>query len=229
MFAIKSVFLPQVDKLFDAKFVADVFERNGIAKVSKVYFESKNKIYNRAYIGIETWKDTETAYSFINRLRTPKKETRVIYKDDDWWSVRINKYPHKLTKNNRILTVFTHKEKENEENDDLLSFETDCDDDFSIQAVGFVEEIEEEIKEKELIIDYKKTELLKNIINVTTKYNEPVKENKKPNIDYEKTELLKNIINTLTIKQQECNEFESYMIEAYNNRDLWYMYDALDM
>jgi hypothetical protein len=221
MFAIKSVFLPQVDKLFDAKFVANVFERNGIAKVSKVYFESKNKIYNRAYIGIETWKDTETAYSFINRLRTPKKETRIIYKDDDWWSVRINKYPHKLTKNNRILTVFTNKE-----NDDLLSIETDCDDEFSIQAVGFAEEIEEN---KELNIDYTKTELLKNIINLTTKYNEPVKENKKPNIDYEKTELLKNIINTLTIKQQEHDEFESYLTEAYNNRDLWYMYDTLDM
>ena len=232
MFAIKTVFLPHVHKLFDAEFVANIFEKNGIAKVNKVYFEPNNECYNRVYIGIDTWQETETAYSFINRLRSSNKETRIVYQDDDWWTVQINKYPHKLDKNNRVLTVF----KQIKENDSDMTIDTEYfDDEISTEAVGFAEEIDEEIEEnKEPTIDYEKTELLKRIIaNLKSNHVKEYKENKEVKIDYKKTELLKCIIANLKTKQEDTNEFESYLREAYNDRELWYseqyIYDALGM
>lgn len=43
-----------------------------------------------AYIEIGYWHETETAYRFIERLRNPEKETRVVYDDPSWWIVMEN-------------------------------------------------------------------------------------------------------------------------------------------
>jgi hypothetical protein len=83
-----------------------------------------NGLYNRVYIDINHWLDTEAAYNFICRLKNPYDETRFIHNeaeklwcqsrcipndtDDWWWVVKINKYPHKLIQNaeqNRNITA----------------------------------------------------------------------------------------------------------------------------
>lgn len=116
MKAITSIYIPRIETVFNAEFIADVFDDKGIAKVSKVYIEPYKSImknglnYNRAYIGIKSWHDTEAAFNFIERLRNPSREARIVYSDDNWWPVDINKYPAKLASNKRVLTVFEEKQ-----------------------------------------------------------------------------------------------------------------------
>jgi hypothetical protein len=39
MTAITSIYIPKVEKEFDAEFIADVFDKNAIAQVSKIVLE----------------------------------------------------------------------------------------------------------------------------------------------------------------------------------------------
>ena len=153
MKAITSIYIPRIETVFNAEFIAEVFDRNDIAQVSRVYIEpykstNKNDIkYNRAYIGIKTWHATESAFSFIERLRNPSREARIVYSDDRWWPVGINKYPTKLASNKRVLTIFEDKHS------DLCS-----DDEVSTTAV-----VKDELEEF-VYIDAEKTALLRSIL-----------------------------------------------------------------
>lgn len=116
MNAITSIYIPCIETGFNAKFIADVFDRNGIAQVSRVYIEPtllkrKNGLHrwNRAYIDIKHWHDTESAYHFICRLRSLNREARIVYNEDNWWPVKINKNPSKLVFIERVLTIFEDK------------------------------------------------------------------------------------------------------------------------
>ena len=91
MNAITSIYIPCIDSSFGAEFIADVFDRNDIAQVSGVVIEPYRSNFNRAYITIESWHETEAAYNFICRLRNPSREARIVYIDDNWWPVYINK------------------------------------------------------------------------------------------------------------------------------------------
>lgn len=152
MSAISSLYIPCVEKNINAEFIANVFEKNGIAMVSRIAIESIKNTgakFNRVYIGINYWFDTEAAYNFIWRLKNPAFEARIIYEDDNWWPVSINKFPHKLFSEygkGRLLTIFN-------QNVDMDFFET--------------EEAYEEIK-----IDIEKTNQLKAIIAGFNKKND---------------------------------------------------------
>jgi len=110
MTPISSIYISRIDCSFSARFIADVFDKNGIAKVSRVYIKPnrgyKTK-YNRVYIGIKTWHETEAAYNFISRLRNPSREARIIYSGDKWWPVNIDKYPITLAPR-KHLTIFEY-------------------------------------------------------------------------------------------------------------------------
>jgi hypothetical protein len=118
---ITSIYIPHIEARFNAEFIASIFERNGIAQVSRIYIEpctiimkneaNKNKNnydynYNNAYIEILCWYDTETAYNFIECLRNPCKEARIICGHNNWWTAHINNYPEKLYNKTRVLTIF---------------------------------------------------------------------------------------------------------------------------
>jgi hypothetical protein len=159
MNAITSLYIPHVEWYFNAEFIADLFSKNGLAQVSRVYIEPyktniNNRLnYNRVYIQIESWHETEAAYSFIKRLRNPSTEARLVYSDDNWWAVDINKYPSKLTSNNRVLTVFPKQIKA----DEVDEVDESC----SNVAVGDVEEDE---PEEFVAIDAEKTKMLRDIV-----------------------------------------------------------------
>ena len=124
-----------------------MFSKNGLAQVSKVYLKP-NINYNRAYIQINSWQETEAAYSFIKRLRNSSVESRLIYSDDNWWSVNINKYPAIFNCNNRVLTVFPKPVE-------IVEMDDDC----SNVAVGNFEEDEEFVT-----IDAEKSKMLRDIV-----------------------------------------------------------------
>lgn len=107
---ITSIYIPRIEREIDATFIADVLEKNGIAQVSSIYIEPyKSDVYNRAYIGIKFWHDTESAFNFIVQLRNTSREARLVYNDDNWWPAYINKYPNKLAYSKRVLTLFEEK------------------------------------------------------------------------------------------------------------------------
>lgn len=179
MNTIKYIYIPRIELQFNAKFIADVFNRNNIATVSKIYLEPHKRYgcnkYNKAFIEIESWCETESAYNFLCRLKNPRKEARIVYKDDDWWCVNINRYQHKLELFNKpVLTVFEKVEQR------------DIDED--LDAHSMVETIDNmPIMVK---LDKNKTILLRNIVsNLKEKHmkKESVKE------DGEIDELLREV------------------------------------
>jgi hypothetical protein len=112
---ITSVYIPKVGKEYTAEFIANIFDKNGIAKVSKVILEPYKSLsfqaekYNRAYIEIYYWHDREATFNFIKSLRSANRESRLVHSLDNWWTVEINKFPHKLSTicdKHRIVTVF---------------------------------------------------------------------------------------------------------------------------
>jgi len=103
MSSITSIYIPHVEKRFTAEYVANTFNRNGIALVSKVYLKpykniNKNR-FNQAYVHIESWHETEASYSFIQRLRNPSLEARIVHRSDNWWAVDILRKPAKFNAN----------------------------------------------------------------------------------------------------------------------------------
>ena len=83
--------------MYSAEYIVEAFDKAGIMRVNSVAFE-KNGLYNRVYIGIAYWYDTETAYNFIARLQNPCIETRFGHNDEYelWWAIHINKYHNKI-------------------------------------------------------------------------------------------------------------------------------------
>ena len=132
MSAINSIYIPQIESKFDAEFIAGVFERNGIAQVGKIYIEPyksnmKNGLdiglkteyiinnYNNVYIEIKSWYKSETADNFIEYLKNPLKEARIMYGYNNWWKVYINNYPDKFLARERVLTIFKDNNINHEE------------------------------------------------------------------------------------------------------------------
>jgi hypothetical protein len=125
MNAIKSLYIHKVEKHINAEFIAHVFDKNGIAKVSRILLEPRknDSRYNRAFIEIKEWCDSEVAFNFIMRLRDPIREARFVYNQDEWWIVEINRYPHTIStkcENYRVITVFSDIYS-NIEDDDAIS------------------------------------------------------------------------------------------------------------
>ena len=75
------------------RYVADTFLKQNIAKISDItlipYWRNSVVVYV-GFITILEWFDTENSYNFIQKLKNPSKETRMVYDDDDWWVIQLN-------------------------------------------------------------------------------------------------------------------------------------------
>ena len=108
---IASIYLPAVERNYSAYDIAMAFYNAGIFIANVVSIEQTKRFYNRVYIGIEQWLDTEVAYNFIMRLRKHLLETRFIHNNEHelWWAVQINKFHHKILsrgRQNRTISNF---------------------------------------------------------------------------------------------------------------------------
>lgn len=91
-----SLFMPRIEANYSAADMIDAFYTSGIATLSRVAYKPyvvDNTLYFRAYANVSEWHDTESASNFITRLKDPKKETRFIYQEEDWFVVRIDPKP----------------------------------------------------------------------------------------------------------------------------------------
>lgn len=141
--AIKSIYIPHIDmRMINKKlnikeynigdyighYIVDKFSKNNIANIDKIIIEpyklshikSNKHKFCSAYLRIQSWHDTENAYNFIKRLQNENKETRFIHNMDDWWTVRINKYQHKLNTTPKNAKIYYHMNVVNDINIDIL-------------------------------------------------------------------------------------------------------------
>jgi len=118
---IKSLYIPAVDVTLTADYIMDAFYCQDIATISRVTLVTFNKKYgrlNRAYIDIHEWHPTEGAYNFIQRIKDPNREARIVHNDDNWWAVEVNRTPFittskkmaKFTTVNHLLDDMTELE-----------------------------------------------------------------------------------------------------------------------
>ena len=90
---ILSLMLPCVESQYTQEYIANVFWRQGIAKVSRITlipYLKDDWIRNIAYINVDGWCETEAAYNFIKRLNDSSKEARIVHHVDEWWAVEFN-------------------------------------------------------------------------------------------------------------------------------------------
>ena len=91
--SINNLMILCVEGEYSQEYIANVFWNRNIAQVSDITlipYLKNNDVYNIAYVTISSWCDSEVAYNFIQRLKQPSKETRLVHYDDLWWSVQIN-------------------------------------------------------------------------------------------------------------------------------------------
>jgi hypothetical protein len=89
---ITHLVIPSVESRYSTAYIANVFHKLNIGRVSSVTLNMYSHKYNTAHITIDEWYDTETAYSIIKRLKDETKETRLVHNsNDEWWIIRIDK------------------------------------------------------------------------------------------------------------------------------------------
>jgi hypothetical protein len=74
----------------DKAVIALLLEYLQLCKVRKICVMPdfiRNKMCYTAFIEVSEWFDREAAYNMIKRIRNPLKEARIVYEDDNWWTV----------------------------------------------------------------------------------------------------------------------------------------------
>jgi hypothetical protein len=167
MMHIQSLYIPNVDKHCNSQYIAEAFSKNRIAQVSRVFIEPHKYIktdYNKAYVLIDSWCETESAYNFLKRLRNHITEARLVHGDDNWWTVHINKNHNKLF-NKNVLTVFKLKKYEVEygEDEDNISCAAIAEDEAEYDEESD-DDADESYVDDVVKIDAEKTTILRKIV-----------------------------------------------------------------
>jgi hypothetical protein len=74
----------------DRAVIAVMLEYLGLLKSRKICVMpdfKRNQLCYSAYIEVAEWCDRESAYNLIKKIKDPRKEARIIYEDDNWWTV----------------------------------------------------------------------------------------------------------------------------------------------
>ena len=74
----------------DRAVIALMLEYLGLLKCRKICvmpdFQRRQLCYT-AYIEVAEWCDRESAYNLIRKIKRPDIEARIVYEDDNWWTV----------------------------------------------------------------------------------------------------------------------------------------------
>lgn len=92
--SITNLFIPCIETKYSAEYIANTLWNQKVAQISAIVLVPiviSDFTYQKAYIKIARWYDSEIAYNFINRLNNQSIETRIVHQDDDWWPVEILK------------------------------------------------------------------------------------------------------------------------------------------
>ena len=107
--SINSLMISRIPYQYTAEYIANVFWNQRIAQVSTItlfpYLQGQD-VFQRAYVTIGIWSDSEVAYNLIQRLKDNSKRSRIVHQDDLWWPVRINTHIAGFYYLDRHTTVF---------------------------------------------------------------------------------------------------------------------------
>jgi hypothetical protein len=98
-----------IDAKFSASYIVNMFWKQNIAQVSSITlmpYLTTVGLKKIAVIDIRYWCDTEVAYNFIQRLRVPEGEARLVYADDQWWPVHVYTLEYHFNKDPYYTTLF---------------------------------------------------------------------------------------------------------------------------
>jgi hypothetical protein len=92
--SIKTFIIKCVDFEYSEEYIANTLWEQRIAQVRSIslhpYTNTRNRsITNLAYVHISYWCDSENAYNFIQHLKDPCKEARIVHHVDEWWPVEM--------------------------------------------------------------------------------------------------------------------------------------------
>lgn len=148
MSALMSLSISDIENGVNAQHIANVFYYQNIATIKRItlvpYIKAIGrfdyKCYQKAYIDIYEWHDSEVAYNFIQRVKNPYKEARIIHNliDEASWCVEENKLISWLNPENlrgsytmefKIVPDFIEQQDEEEWNElkDSIDRELDID------------------------------------------------------------------------------------------------------
>ena len=90
-----SLYIPHVFNNFNEAYIAKVFEKLSLGRVSRVDLIAKlgrnGKPYNVAYVHFEEWFDNSSARNFQALVKDPEREARLIHDEPWYWIVLENK------------------------------------------------------------------------------------------------------------------------------------------
>jgi hypothetical protein len=88
---IQSIVISFIERQITAEYIANVLWKQHIAQVKTITlipYLKNSSVLQIAYIEVAEWCDTEVAYSFVQRLKNPYRETRLVHNsDEEWWVV----------------------------------------------------------------------------------------------------------------------------------------------
>jgi hypothetical protein len=97
MSPLMRLYITDIDYRITPQNIKDVFCNLNIANIKHISLTPYYKqifndyiCYQTAYIVIDEWHDSEDAYDFIQQIKSPYKEARIIYDKIDeasWWKV----------------------------------------------------------------------------------------------------------------------------------------------
>ena len=93
--SVNSLMIANVESQYTAEYIANVLWNQSLAKASSITlipYLKETEILQMAYIEIDHWCDTEVAYNFLQRLKVPEGESRLVHLADKWWPVHINSH-----------------------------------------------------------------------------------------------------------------------------------------
>ena len=94
---------------YTAEYITNVFWSQNIAQIKSIVLTPylyKSTFYQTAYIHIENWGDSESAYNFMKRLQNKTKITKIVHQVEDWWPVAINTMEPKT-----LMNLYQHSGK----------------------------------------------------------------------------------------------------------------------
>ena len=110
--SITNLFIPCIETKYSAEYIANTLWNQKVAQISAIVLVPivvSDFTYQKAYIKIASWCDSEIAYNFINRLNKKSIETRIVHQDDDWWPVEILKSNIVFNSEYDNITTFDEK------------------------------------------------------------------------------------------------------------------------
>ena len=140
----------------DRAVIALLLEYLGLLKCKKMCVMpdfQRNQLCYSAYIEVAEWCDREAAYNLIRKIKRPDVEARIIYEDDNWWTVEETAQKDLCftqgTGYERWTTVFEEKTLDLEASSKQVSFNAE-----ELEESIAIEDIDHRLQRKNPNLDF---------------------------------------------------------------------------